>query len=110
LKNRGDGATFHPEATMEARIIIPTAAGERLTYELRLHQSGGREEFRIVFSTSEEKFERWLFYLLRDVGAHIVTDDPARLRQALGLAKGESGVVAQSSVADVGVTGQMIKS
>ena len=83
---------------MEARIIIPTAGGERLTYELRVHHRGGRDELRMVFDTSEEIFERWLFYLLRDVGAHIVTDDPARLRAVLGLNRNEAGVVSQESL------------
>jgi hypothetical protein len=94
---------------MESRIIIPTAAGERLTYELRLHQGGGHDELRIVFSTSEEKFDRWLFYLLRDVGAHIVSDDPERLRTVLGLTRSEAGVVPQDSIREVDVIGQLVK-
>lgn len=94
---------------MEARIIIPTAGGERLTYELRLHQSGSRDELRIVFSTSEEAFERWLFYLLRDIGAHIVTDDLDRLRSVLGLTPSETGVVSQESIGDIDVTRHIVK-
>jgi hypothetical protein len=86
---------------MEARIIIPTEAGERLTYELRLHKSGGHDALKIVFSTSEEAFERWLFYLLRDIGAHVVTDDPARVRTVLGLNASERGIVSQDVVGDV---------
>ena len=88
---------------MQARIIIPKEGGERLTYELHLHRGGGRENLTIVFNTSEEIFERWLFYLLRDVGAHIVTDDPARLRAVLGLNRNEAGVVSQDSLGDVDV-------
>jgi hypothetical protein len=42
-----------------------------------------------VFRTSEEPFERWLFYLLRDIGAHIVADDPPKVRQVLGLGASE---------------------
>jgi hypothetical protein len=94
---------------MEARIIIPTEAGERLTYELRLHHGGGRDELKIVFNTSEEAFERWLFYLLRDIGAHIVTDNPERIRQALGLAKSDPGVVSQASIGEVDVTRHVAK-
>ena len=78
---------------MEARIIIPKANGEKLSYDLRLHHSGG-DELKIVFNTSEETFEPWLFYLLRDVGAQIVTDNPERLRAILGLGAGETSVVA----------------
>ena len=87
---------------MEARIIIPTADGERLSYELRMHH-GASEGLKIVFNTSEESFERWLFYLLRDVGAHIVTNDPARVRAALGLGTGDKGVVSQDSVGEVDI-------
>ncbi len=94
---------------MEARIIIPTEAGERLTYELRLHHSGGRDEMKIVFNTSEEPFERWLFYLLRDVGAHIVTDDPTRLRAVVGLAKEEAGVMSQNAIGEVDVMRHSVK-
>ena len=94
---------------MEGRIIIPTADGERLTYELRLHHDGGREQLKIVFNTSEEPFERWLFYLLRDIGAHVVTDQPDALRNVLGLTRSEAGVLAQSSVAVVDVTRHMAK-
>ena len=94
---------------MEARIIIPTEAGERLTYDLRLHHNSGKEELKIVFSTSEEAFERWLFYLLRDIGAHIVTDEPEKLRASLGLTSSEKGVVSQGSLSDVDVTRHMVK-
>ena len=83
---------------MEARIIIPTAGGERLTYELRLHRGGGHNALKIVFNTSEEPFERWLFYLLRDVGAHVVVDDAKAFRQYLGLNATEPGVIAASEV------------
>ena len=95
---------------MEARIIIPTEAGERLTYELRLHRGGGRDELKIVFNTSEEAFERWLFYLLRDIGAHIVTDDPDRVQRALGLTKSERGIVSQETVGEVDATRHIVKS
>ena len=94
---------------MEARIIIPTETGKRLTYDLRLHHSGGKEELKIVFSTSEEAFDRWLFYLLRDVGAHIVTDEPDRLRASLGLTTSEKGVVSQDSISEIDVTRHMVK-
>ena len=79
---------------MEARIIIPRVAGEPLTYPLRLHRRDGREELKIVFDTSEENFDVWLSYLLRDVGAQIVTDKPAQVMTVLGLSAGEAGVVA----------------
>jgi len=85
---------------MEARIIIPTAEGERLTYELRLHQSGGHKQFKIVFNTSEEPFDRWLFYLLRDVGAHVVADDAKAFREYLGLNATDPGVIAASEVTE----------
>ena len=85
---------------MEARIIIPTAEGERLTYELRLHQSGGHNRFKIVFNTSEEPFERWLFYLLRDVGAHVVADDAKAFREYLGLNATEPGVIPAGEVTE----------
>ena len=94
---------------MEARIIIPTEAGERLTYDLRLHHDGGRDELKIVFTTSEETFERWLFYLLRDIGAHIVTDEPEKLRASLGLTASEKGVVSQDSISEIDVTRHMVK-
>ena len=94
---------------MEARIIIPTEAGKRLTYDLRLHHSGGKEELKIVFSTSEEAFDRWLFYLLRDIGAHIVTDEPDRLRASLGLTASEKGVVPQDSISEIDVTRHAVK-
>lgn len=85
---------------MEARIIIPTAEGERLTYELRLHRGGGHNALKIVFNTSEEPFERWLFYLLRDVGAHIVADDAKAFRECLGLNANEPGVINASEVTE----------
>jgi len=94
---------------MESRIIIPTADGERLSYELRLHHGHGGDELKLVFNTSEESFERWLFYLLRDIGAHVVTDDPERLRTALGLSSGETGVMSQDAVGDVDVTRHVVK-
>ena len=94
---------------MNSRIIIPTEHGERLSYELHLHRGGGREQLTIVFSTSEEPFERWLFYLLRDVGAHIVTDDPARLRTVLGLTQSERGVVSQAELDASGATQHFVK-
>jgi hypothetical protein len=97
------------EAFMEARIIIPTADGERLSYDLRAHHGSVGEELNIVFNTSEETFERWLFYMLRDLGAHVVTDDPPRLRAALGLSAEEPGVVAQDSIADVDPTRHVVK-
>jgi hypothetical protein len=94
---------------MESRIIIPTEHGERLSYELRLHQGKGHGELKIVFSTSEESFERWLFYLLRDAGAHIVTDDPARLRTVLGLTQSERGIVSQAELDNAGATQHFVK-
>ena len=94
---------------MEARIIIPTEHGERLTYELRLHHGGGRDELKLVLNTNEELFERWLFYLLRDIGAHIVTDNPSRLRAALGLSPSEKGIVSQDSVGEVDATRHIVK-
>ena len=94
---------------MESRIIIPTAGGGRSTYELRLHQSGGREELKIVFSTSEETFERWLFYLLRDIGAHVVTNDPKRARKVLGLTPDETGIVAEDEIPDADATGHFVR-
>ena len=95
---------------MESRIIIPNQEGKQLSYELRLHHGGSGEALRIVFSTSEEAFERWLFYLLRDVGAHIVTDDPPRLRSVLGLARDERGVILQEEVGDADATRHFVKS
>ncbi|HWN95826.1 MAG TPA: hypothetical protein VNT99_12390 [Methylomirabilota bacterium] len=94
---------------MEARIIIPTEAGERLTYELRLHHGSGRDELKIVFNTSEEPFERWLFYLLRDVGAHIVTNEPARVCSALGLPASEAGIIPQDTISGVGSAKLFVK-
>jgi hypothetical protein len=97
------------EGSMESRIIIPTEGGERPSYDLRLHEAAGRAELKIVFSTSEESFERWLFYLLRDIGAHIVTDDPERLRTILSLTKSERGVVPQAEVPDPDATRHFVK-
>jgi hypothetical protein len=85
---------------MNARIIIPTGGGQLLSYDLRLRNTrGGGSGLKIVFNTAEEPFERWLFYLLRDVGAHIVADDPSELRKALGLAATDQGVISESEVA-----------
>lgn len=82
---------------MNARIIIPTDGGQLLSYNLRLRNSRvGGCGLKIVFHTAEEPFERWLFYLLRDVGARIVADNPAELRQVLGLGSADPGIVAQS--------------
>jgi hypothetical protein len=55
---------------------------------------------RIVFATSEEPFERWLFYLLREVGAHVVTNEPVTVRSALGLSENEPGVRAESEAGE----------
>ena len=85
---------------MNARIIIPTSGGQLLSYDLRLRNTrGGGSGLKIVFNTAEEPFERWLFYLLRDVGAHIVADDPAELRKALGITATDSGVISEREVA-----------
>ena len=86
---------------MQARIIIPKADGERLSYELRIHHTSTGEALKIVFNTSEELFERWLFYLLRDAGAHVVTDDVAAFRRVLGLGASDAGVVDAKSVGEV---------
>jgi hypothetical protein len=94
---------------MEARIIIPTAEGELLGYDLRVHHGASGDELKIVFNTSEESFENWLFYLLRDLGAHVVTDDPKRLTAILGLSPGDVGVVAQETVGEVGLTPPVTK-
>jgi hypothetical protein len=94
---------------MQSRIIIPTEEGERLSYDLRLHEAGGHDELKIVFTTSEEPFERWLFYLLRDIGAHIVTEDPERLRTALGLTRSERGIIAQENLVEPDVTRHFVK-
>jgi hypothetical protein len=95
---------------MEARIIIPTADGERLSYDLRPHHGATGDELKIAFNTSEEAFERWLFYLLRDVGAHVVTDDPTRLRSILGLSAEEAGVTSQDAIGEVDVMRHEAKS
>ncbi len=94
---------------MESRIIIPTEEGERLSYELHLHEGRERDELKIVFSTSEEAFERWLFYLLRDIGAQIVTDDPERLRNILSLTRSERGIVPQEAVGERDTTRHFVK-
>ena len=87
---------------MKARVVIPTAAGERVTYELAEHHtSQAGKGMRIVFSTSEESFERWFFYLLREIGAHVVTDDPAEFRRVLGLSETEEGIVDEHSIEDL---------
>jgi hypothetical protein len=87
---------------MKARVVIPTAAGERVAYDLAEHNSGkAGKGMRIVFSTSEEPFERWLFYLLREVGAHVVTDNVPEFRRALALAETEEGIVDEQSIEDL---------
>lgn len=85
---------------MNARIIIPTSGGQLLSYDLRLRNArvGGGSGLRIVFNTAEEPFERWLFYLLRDVGAHIVADNPAELRKVLGLGSTDAGIISEREV------------
>lgn len=84
---------------MKARIVIPTASGERLSYDLQVHHSGSAgRELRIIFATNEEKFERWLFYLLRDVGAFIVSDEPKTVRDVLALAPRDPGVLSEAEV------------
>ena len=80
---------------MTARVIIPTAAGDQVSYDLVMHGSSG---LRIVFQTSDESFERWLFYMLRELGAHISTDDPEAVRQRLGLSPSEAGIVDANQV------------
>ena len=94
---------------MKARIIIPTSGGERLTYDLRMRRAGGVETFKLVFRTSEEPFERWLFYLLRDIGAHIVADDPPKVRQVLGLGASEPGIISEGEVGDIEGTQRFVK-
>ena len=90
---------------MKARVVIPTAAGERLSYDLALHHGGAtRKSLRIVFSTTEEPFERWLFYLLRDLGAHIVSDNSAEIRAVLGLRENEPGIVTVQEIGEPDVT------
>jgi hypothetical protein len=87
---------------MKARVVIPTAAGERVSYDLAEHHSSqAGKGLRIVFSTSEEPFERWLFYLLREIGAHVVADDVAGFRRVLGLADTEEGIVDEHSIEDL---------
>lgn len=79
---------------MKARMVIPTAAGDVVSYELVT----GDGRIRIVLDTSEERFERWLFYLFRDLGGHVVTDDVGKFRSAMGLGSGEAGVVDEHDV------------
>lgn len=79
---------------METRVIIPTSAGELRTYQLRVHYAGAAPVLKIVFNTSEEPFERWLFYFLRELGAHIVSDDPGQVRGILNLSDNEPGILA----------------
>jgi hypothetical protein len=109
VEELGVGSKLLRRLNMEARIIIPTADGERLSYDLRLHESGSRDELRIVLNTSEETFESWLYFLMRDLGAHVVTDEPERLRTALGLSSSDQGVVNVRDVADVDVTRHVVK-
>lgn len=85
---------------MKARLIIPTAAGELVSYDIAARSANPGHELRIVFSTSEEPFERWLFYMVRDLGGHVVTNDVPALRKALGLGESEAGVVDESTVDD----------
>jgi hypothetical protein len=87
---------------MKARVVIPTAAGELLSYDIVEHPGGAQgHELRIVFSTSEEPFERWLFYLLRDMGAHVVADDVAEFRRALGASPSEAGIVDEHQIEEL---------
>jgi hypothetical protein len=85
---------------MKTRVVIPTASGELISYDITGANAPGQPP-RIVFSTSEESFERWLFYLLRDIGAHVVSDDPAAFRHSLGLGDHETGVIDESRVGDM---------
>jgi hypothetical protein len=86
---------------MKSRIVIPTAAGQLVSYDIAAHQNGSRgQELKIVFSTSEEPFESWLFYLLREIGGHVVTDRPDQFRQILGLSNGEPGIIDEHQVED----------
>jgi hypothetical protein len=79
---------------MKARIVIPTASGELVSYDIAVHESGRAGcELRLVFATDEEPFERWLFYLLRDIGAHVVTDAPDEFRRKLNLREDEPGII-----------------
>ncbi len=83
---------------MKARIVIPTATGQRISYQIAAHHGRTGGQLRIVLATNEEPFERWLFYLLRDVGAHVVTDAPGEFRRKLGLSEAEPGVVNENDV------------
>jgi hypothetical protein len=85
---------------MKARLIIPTAAGELVSYDIVGRGESHGQGLRIVFSTSEESFERWLFYMMREIGGHVVVDDVPGFRKALGLSDSEGGVVDESTVDD----------
>jgi len=85
---------------MKARVVIPTATGELVSYDITGHVGGPGQSLRIVFSTSEEPFQRWLFYLLREIGAHVVAEDVSAFRKALGVADSEPGIVDEHSVPD----------
>jgi hypothetical protein len=68
-----------------------------MSYDLALHHGGSAgKTLRIVFATTEEPFQRWLFYLLRDIGAHIVTDEPEELRAVLGVSRSEPGILGEN--------------
>jgi len=47
--------------------------------------------------------------LLRDLGAHVLTDDPERVRHILGLTRSERGVMSQEEVGEVDVTRDSVK-
>jgi hypothetical protein len=84
---------------MKARVVIPTASGELVSYDIATHPSARKGcELRLVFATDEEPFERWLFYMLRDIGAHVVADEPEEFRRKLGLRADEPGVVDEHEV------------
>ncbi len=83
---------------MKARIVIPTATGQRISYEIAAHHGRTGGQLRIVLATNEEPFERWLFYLFRDIGAHVVTDAPEEFRRKLGLSEAEPGIVNERDV------------
>lgn len=84
---------------MKARVVIPTAAGERVSYDIATHESSRSDgQLRIVFATDEEPFERWLFYMLREIGGHVVTDQPQEFCRRLGVSDGEPGVIDEEQV------------
>jgi hypothetical protein len=86
---------------MKARVVIPTAAGERVSYDIVAHHSSRVGcELRLVFATDEEPFERWLFYLLREIGGHVVTDEPHEFRRKLGVGESEAGIVDEHEIED----------